>query len=401
MKPVGNLPEMRAVVVSVVVFAALAAGAVAIVGSAAASHRAAGFGSQSATFPSWSPDGTQILFGYGGRIVRTSSRPGGAIRTVHASHGYIYPMLWAPGGRIVFESDGGDIPTWYSVGVHGGRAKRIAFPSCESGQGFQCWPDSCLSCSPDTFAIFTPNRGYAAVTTDSGEDNPPPPELIALLKLKPGRTPVEIHTPLNAEEAGGAVSDLILSFSPHGKQLIFRGDLGLMAFRLGGGAPVPLAQSGLPGASLVPSDAQRVQWSPDGQWVAFTENQGLEVVPTTGASAPRLLPPCPTPGAFLHGFSWSPTSKLIAYDCMSNLILDGAELLTVRPDGTHLADPLSGRRLTYVNNSGGLPEPVQWSPDGSRLLFVAHPGAPATGVSTQPVHVWTIQPNGHDLTRLG
>jgi WD40-like Beta Propeller Repeat len=386
---------MRAGVVSIVVCAALAAGAGSIVGPAAATHRAAaGFGSQSAISPSWSPDGKQILFGYAGkqgRIVRTSSQPGGAIRTVHTG---FYPQFWAPGGRIVF-----GLTDWHSVGVHGGKAKSIAFPSCGGGQ---CWPDSCLSCSPDTWAILTPNREYAAVTTDSGAGNPPPPESIALLRLKPGHAPVEIHTPLNAEEQSGAVSDSILSFSPHGRQLIIdraggTGPSGLMAIRLSGGAPVPLAQSGLPGASLVPSDAQRVQWSPDGRWVAFVENQNLEVVPTTGATAPCVLPPCSTPGDFLSGFAWSPTSNLIAYDCLSGLTLppDGSELMTVRPDGTHLTDLLKHHQWMYVNTLSGLPEPAQWSPDGSRLLFLA---TQAYGADTS---VFTIRPNGHHLTRLG
>ncbi|HET8558760.1 MAG TPA: hypothetical protein VF094_01395 [Gaiellaceae bacterium] len=375
---------------------ALAAGA-ASKGGATASHRAATPASRNATFPSWSPDGKQILFGYGGRIVRVSSRSGGPLRTAHA--GSFDPLFWAPGGQIVFRGSGDSI-NWYSVLVQGGKAKPIPFPSCGTAPGLQCWPDSCLACSPDTFAILTPHRDYAAVTTDFGAGNPPPPESIALLKLKPGHAPVEISTPLNAEERSGAVSDSILSFSPHGRQLIFRrdggtGPTGLMAFRLGGGAPVPLAQSGLRGATLLPSDAQRVQWSPDGRWVAFVENESLEVVPTTGTNAPRVLPPCPDFGDFLSGFAWSPTSALIAYDCLSNLALDRGNLLTVRPDGTHLTDLLSDRPLRYVNRLFGLPEPAQWSPDGSRLVFVAH------RVGQQATHVWTVRPNGHDLIRRG
>jgi len=395
----------RAVVVSIVLVAGLAAGAALIVGSADASRRAAGSEWGVASSPSWSPDGRQILFAYGNRIVRTSSRPGGAIRTIHAGRNN-YPVFWAPGGRTVFGHIDG--VTWYSVRVHGGKAKPIAFPSSGSAH-----PDSCLSCSPDTFAILSPNREYAAVTTDTGEDNPPPPESIALLKLRPRHAPVEISTPLNAEEQSGPVSDSILSFSPHGRQLIFRRDAaacafppcpappvtGLMAFRLGRGAPVPLAQSGLPGASLVPSEAQEVQWSPDGRWVAVLENQSLEVVPTTGATAPRLLPPCSTPGDFLDGFSWSPASSLIAYDCLSGDLLppDGSELMTVRPDGTHLIDLLKHQQWMYVNVLGnsGLHEPAQWSPDGSRLLFLA---TQAYGAGTS---VFTIRPNGHHLTRLG
>ena len=66
-----------------------------------------------------------------------------------------------------------------------------------------------------------------------------------------------------------------------------------MAAPIGGGKPVPLAQSGIPGAGLVPNDAPQVQWSPDGRWVAFVENQSLEVVRTAGGSAPRVLATCP------------------------------------------------------------------------------------------------------------
>lgn len=367
-----------------------------MVGSAAASHRGARVVSRSAAFPSWSPDGKQVVFRQSGagrsRIVRRSSRPGGAIRIVYAaSQGHIPdPLFWAPGGRIVFRDDymGDDI--WYSVAVRGGKPRRIALP------GY-----------PQEF-LLTPKRTYAAVTLQDTHG----PASIALLKVRPGRNPVVIRTPLAAEEQGGAISDSIVSFSPNGRQLVFirhawdsgsyppgpTGPAAPMAFRLGDGAPVPLARSRIRGASLAARRA-RLQWSPDGRWIAFVENQRVAVVPTSGASAPRVLPPCPAPH-WLESFSWSPSSKLIAYDCYGPN-LDGAELMTVSLDGTHLRDPLAGRALTYVNSFAGLREPAQWSPDGSRLLFLAHAGAPAAGESHRPVHVWTVRPNGRDLTRLG
>ena len=85
-------------------------------------------------------------------------------------------------------------------------------------------------------------------------------------------------------------------------------------------------------------------------------------------------------------FSWSPTSKWLAYD--PNSSATGNELMTVRPDGTHRTNLFKGRHLLYA---GGTP---QWSPDGSRLLFVA-------GASTFSNHVWTVRPNGRNLTRRG
>jgi hypothetical protein len=364
---------------------------------------------QDATAPGWSPDGKQVVFTYWDatgaprfRVVRTSSRPGGGVRTIHAGKGEPFgSSAWLAGGRIIFQVN----TTLYSVAVHGGKPKPIAFPSCGSPNYLQCGPEA---------FILSPTREYAAVTTDDGEGNPPPPELIALLKLKPGHVPVELQTPINAEEQGGGYSDVILSFSPHGRQLVFRRDAadcplppippcstppgtGLMAFRLGGGAPVPLAQSGLPGASLVPSDAQRVQWSPDGRWVAFVEHQSLEAVPTTGASAPRVLATNFDSFAVpVNDFSWSPTSKLIAYDCCFNQAT--RQFMTVRADGTHLTDLLKGRPLTEISETGGWAPSAggpQWSPDGSRLLFLAQT------LGHRSLHVWTIRPNGHDLTRLG
>ena len=41
------------------------------------------------------------------------------------------------------------------------------------------------------------------------------------------------------------------------------------------------------------------------------------------------------------------------------------------------------------------PTELAVSPDGSRLLFVAH------RISHRPTHVWTIGPDGRDLTLIG
>lgn len=294
--------------------------------------------------------------------------------------------LWIPGGRILFGFDG----RLNTASVHGGKPRRVVFPDCAAF-------DSCY----ESNFILSPDRRIAAVTAcDCGDPHSAPG--IVLVSLNTAR-PVVLTTALTADEQHDPIVDRVLAFSPGGEQLVFSraswdpsrgaGASVLMAMRLGGGQAVPLAQSGIPGASLVPSDVRQVQWSPDGRWVAFVENQRLEVVQTAGESTPQVLATDFGPCAFRgDAFSWSPSSKLIAYDGCPNQA--NARLMTVRPDGTHTTDLLRDRRLTYVSDgwSGGGP---QWSPDGSRLVFLAH------AVGRRTVHVWTIRANGRALTRLG
>ena len=266
-------------------------------------------------------------------------------------------MLWARHGRFLLSADA----SLYVVGLHGGAPQRIVFPDCAEncyGSGF----------------IFSPNREVVAVSTCECGDPHFPDDGIALVKLNAAKPQVLWQE----------VDDDPLAFSPGGGQLVFRRSVSgsppvLMAVRLTGGNSLPLTQSGIPGASLVPSDVQQVQWSPNGRWLAFVENGSLEVVPTTGASAPRVL----ATDCCGSAFSWSPTSKLIAYDVSPDQ--EVTRLITVRPDGTHRTNLLRHRGLSY---EGG----AQWSPDGSRLIFVAFELAD---------HVWTIRANGHDLTRRG
>lgn len=358
-----------------IVAAALAAVAASTGGAAASSHRAARAVQQPATSAVWSPNGKQIGITYAGttsssgqrlksRIVRTSSRPGGASRTVLTGK-HIDSMSWAAGGRILFSKD----QFLYSVSMHGGKPKRLAVPDCQDSS----------SCGIDWYTL-SPDRKIAAVgacnCSDRRFDG-----FLELVRLSPGGG--------SAEFAPGPIGgDAFRGFSPDSKQLVFSDASGLMALPLDGGNPVPLAQSGIPGASLVPSDAQQVEWSPDGSWVAYVEYDStnvhkLEVVPTSGAGGPGTVATCDADCDPL--FSWSPTSKLLAYDPNS---LTGSQLMTVRPDGTHRTDLLKGRHLLYA---GGTP---RWSPDGSRLLFVA-------GATPFLNHVWTVRANGRDLIRRG
>lgn len=269
--------------------------------------------------------------------------------------------------------------------MHGGKPKGLIFPACRPRYSYslpQCWP---------TDFILSPNRKIAAV--NNFDSVPYGTDVLALAKVNAAR-PAALPTQIL-----GSGSEPVFGFSPDGRQLVYTsfpfGPPAPMAVRIGSQKPVPLAQSGIPGAGLVPNDVSQVQWSPDSRWVAFVENQNLEVAPTAGGSAPRVLAACPGLQAPGPDFSWSPTSNLIAFEgCAGN---GSGPISTVKPDGTHLTDLLKDRPLALPSLAflGTEAWAAQWSPDGSRLLFLAH------RIGYRSDHVWTIRPDGQNLTRIG
>lgn len=359
---------MRPVAV-IVVLVALAAGAASMAGDAAASHNALPIIARSAAAPTWSPDGKQLAFaslGYAStdsglyqtqfRIVRTSSKPGGRTRTVtRGGAQFVVTIAWTGGNLIL--SDGERLSF---VSAHGGKTKRIVFPDCEAQP----------RCTVSLTAL-SPNHKFAAVTAcDCGRD----PDTIALLQLRPGKAPVATLEPL-------ADTGEILAFSPDSTQLIYESSAGgLMALPVAGGDPVPVAQSGIPGIEVVPSDAEELQWSPDGRWLEYLEGDKLEAAPTNGDSPPRVL------GTNVGvRIAWSPSSKTIAYT-------SAGSLMTVRPDGSHPMVVVHGHHHPFRYADVDRP---QWSPDGSHLAFTTLGPTETTG------HVWTVRPNGRNLTRRG
>lgn len=292
-------------------------------------------------------------------------------------------LQWTADSRILYTTGFG----LRSVPVKGSKSKRLLFGGCPNPHG----------CQVAGGFILSPDREYAATEIGSDFSDPNYGWGIGLVELKTGGPPKTLPTALTAEEAASPVIDTALAFSPDGKQLVFSRTPGDPAFVsgpptlraisvAGGSGSVPLAQSGIPGASLVPDDAEAVEWSPDGSWVAYVEddyaNPRLEVVATTGTDTPRSLATCD----WYLSFSWSPTSKRIAYSCESESGPIGFG--TVAPDGTNATNLHKGHHLSFF------PYSPQWSPDGSHLLFLARRYGPI-------VHAWTIRPDGSHVVRVG
>jgi Tol biopolymer transport system component len=399
--------SMRRIAVLFPAVVALAVVAVSAGGAAAASHQATRGAFETAALPTWSPDGRQIAFAYTRhnfspaaryRIVRTSSKAGGKFHTVLATWGVCCNALqWQPGGRLLLNPSGG----LKTVSVRSGKTKRIAFLSCGTDRN----PWGCSTAG----LVLSSDHEYAAVGLTASNPYGNRVYEPGLVNLRPRRDPVVLSTPLPAEEGAGGFADTALTFSPDGAQLVFsraRADgwdpfsATLRAIGLAGGGSVPLAQSGIFGASLVPTNSTQVQWSPDGSWVAYADGyvnvgpQTLQVVPTTGQGTPRVLTTCGGSGEARLDFSWSPSSKMIAYECepLSGQGESG-QLATVSPDGTRTTNLLKGRDLVLDPNV--YVGAAQWSPDASRLLFVAQ------RKYNDRDHVWTVRANGSHLTRIG
>jgi len=343
---------------------ACALGLVAAAVAAVAVSAANGSRADDAANPTWSRDGSRIAF--------ATSGPGrGAIVTVRTDGTDAHPLfrrgddccepvLWGAGDRIVFSAN----YQLFAVPAAGGRPQKLF--------GDTPW------------FILSPNGETAAV--DDGCGCGQAPDAIAFVDVRGGQ-PVVVDKPKDS-------TDAIAGFSPDGTTLVFsrarfNGDGGpvpppvLMAVHVGSPTPVPLAQSGLVGARALPGGATSPQWSPDGRWIAFAGAGGLRIVSTHGGK-PRLVARVPRYGSF----AWSPTSKLLAYTTAPGR----GRLATVDLAG-HRRLLWTTRSLHYLSNDSW--DRPQWSPDGTKLVFMA-----VVGPGRPRAHIWVVGADGRGLRRV-
>ena len=318
-------------------------------------------------FPSWSPDGVEIVVSPGSFTAPTgvfSDTTGlsvinvksGQVRALETKGRALQPS-WSPGGaRIAF---------WTVRGQTGQRdIWTVAVDGSDAGKGgVPVTDDAALdwgpTWSPDgRYLYFSSTRGgpmnlwRVRVDERSGQ---------VLAEPEPATTP--------------STWSGFLSFSRDGTRLAFASqDFHSTLLRV----PFDAARGAVTGTPVQILKGTRAirdhELSPDGQWVAFTEAgvpEDLFVARVDGTQYRRL-----TDDTFRdRGPAWAPDGSRIAFYSDRS----GAyQLWTIRPDGSGLAP------LTRGTGTAGFPV---WSPDGATIAFGQsswHLVDPTTATSVPP-----------------
>jgi Tol biopolymer transport system component len=367
--------------------------------------------------PSWSPDGETILYterydGRGGEYSGDlfSVRPDGTEKVQLTDRiGRDQAGAWSPDGqRIAIESEAGLYPhqagVWTMDPDGAGRTLVV-----RNGSGPSWRPHFTVAAAPPPPPISASGRRIAYVAaTDAGHDlftvRPDGTRTRRLTSTGGVREPVwsPDHTQIAyvSTSARGTVSLRVIdvgsgkarrvaranfydggpAWSPNGRRLAWGGFRELMVLHLGTGElhRIPITADGR-------CCARDLTWSPDGRWIAFSEELSL------GSSDITIVPA--KGGPFRHvtrlkgqeqHLDWSPDGRRIVFTRLTGRWWDGAaDVWSIRPDGTGL------RRVVAT---GELDLSPAWSPDGGRLAVYSD-GRRPFGATPSP-GLWTVGRHG-------
>lgn len=333
--------------------------------------------------PVWSPDGTSVAWGEvspAGDRYRIETAAATAMSTPHTIYSSkavdgdcCHSLAWTRSGRILYIANFALL----SVPATGGKPTVLFRKST---------PEYMLSPNQETVVVVD--------GCGCGHDT----DRIAFVNVR-GGAPHELPVAKN-------VSDDPLTFSPDGTELVFStaalnrttsvgSHYQLMAVHVGGGTPVPLAKSGIIGAQFLTGRLGSPTWSPDGSRIAaWRLTRSAARLITIDTHSGRTVVAAP-PGTEAWAVSWSPDSSRLAYAATLRLGNDAQQALaTVDPDGANRKEFWNrASNLYYETDSSA--EPPAWSPDSSKLLFLAR-----TGGDGGPLEILAVRADGGGFARI-
>jgi Tol biopolymer transport system component len=132
----------------------------------------------------------------------------------------------------------------------------------------------------------------------------------------------------------------------------------------------------------------QVRWSPDGARIAYVQSGQIYVMNADGSDQKAI-----TDALHVGDFNWSPDGTKITLETLQ----DGRDQVwVINAHGSEL------RRLIDEPSFEGPSLPV-WSPDGTRLAYLATPGpVPTDGAMNGHfgVQIWAMNPDGFGVTKL-
>ena len=311
--------------------------------------------------PTWSPDGTQVLYSTAQVIADPTSRPvvgvlstidvaTGERRTVYDDSDAVQPRFSPSGRRIAFwgfPSQGGQRDIW-----------TIAAPAADqAGGGLPAKPIAVTQdAATDWNPVWSPDGNYLYFASDRGGSME-----IWRVRIDEATGLVERPPEQITRESGGLHGHIVMA--DKGARMLYIDQrltpiVEKVGFDAAGGRIVGELQPILY-ASLAPTG---IDASPDGQSLAFYSagsQQDLYVSGSDGRNQRRLT----NDPARDRGPAWSPDGRRIAFFSDRS---GSYEIWTIDPDGT---------ALTLLTNTPGANRSTPiWSPDGSRLLYIQRRG---------------------------